>query len=776
MVLAQDDTTSSSAKLLELIRAPKAPERPDAVAPATGVSSGGLAAHGASSNGVPSNGPSVQGGAANGARGSNGSRSFGGSLFGGRGRHSIGVDIGRDAIRMVKIRKKDVGFELLAHESIPIPPGLDPESEPYVALLRAAVTDFSGNGKAPEIWSAVHTERADMTLLTIPKLPRSQVDNAVYWTAKKELAFEDRNVIFDFEYRGPVTEKGAERLAAFVMAVPREDVKARQDMFTRAGVTLTGLMPPPFAVQNVFRKKCLATPDGAWGNLHVGANWSRIDIYRQGDLVFTRVVKTAMAGMEQILQDRLKDRLASRDKAKEAATAPAEASAPVGAGLPLTLEPSTEAKPPELVLTLFDDAPSLVAPSPGPATSSETGEPVLTMGPIGFVGQDGSAGQAGPAVVEASPAARPASPSRPSPDQVGEELVRSLLKSLNQGCATSEDCGVGFMMTSEELIDLLDPAVSRLARQVEMTLKHFRETLGNESVVRLYVSGGLSGSPLFVATLGERLGLPCEVFDPLGARGLRGLVSPESALMPLHERTELAPALGLALSTSAMTPNLLHTYKEKGEERRKALVDRGVILATVAALGVLGGVYAWQRLEAGRLMTTRDALKTEMERFGPTLDLARLAGEAAKAKSTQESVKAYARRNIGLAAISEITTLSPSNLKILSLTLDLGVPGTNGGQGPATPAPKPGAPVTPKTQAKPLAGAQNQARLLKKATIDGIITGDRMMYESVLSGYLVGLQNSPLFSDASVTMRQVETGEAGEDVFRFVMTLVLAEE
>ena len=69
---------------------------------------------------------------------------------------------------------------------------------------------------------------------------------------------------------------------------------------------------------------------------------------------------------------------------------------------------------------------------------------------------------------------------------------------------------------------LLEPAAARLVRQVEMTLKHFRESLGFEAVTKLTVSGMLGASRPFLGYIGEQLGLPCVALDPLGAHADSG--------------------------------------------------------------------------------------------------------------------------------------------------------------------------------------------------------------------------------------------------------------
>ena len=44
--------------------------------------------------------------------------------------------------------------------------------------------------------------------IVIPKVAKKQIENAVYWTIKKETPFDDKDTVFDFEIQREVTEQG----------------------------------------------------------------------------------------------------------------------------------------------------------------------------------------------------------------------------------------------------------------------------------------------------------------------------------------------------------------------------------------------------------------------------------------------------------------------------------------------------------------------------------------------------------------------------------------
>lgn len=431
----------------------------------------------------------------------------------------IGVDISPSRLVCVKVRGQDLDYEVLGTANVPLEAGVEPGTEAFVAVLRQTLSSLCASGEKPRLWAAPQNARINIQYVTIPKVAARQVDNAVFWTAKKEMGFEESSVVFDFERRGEVSEKGAARLGALAYTVDRPVVSRVKDAFVKAGYPLAGLTTDPFAHQSLYRRHAVSGTAGATANLHVGRNWSRLEICENGSLLFMRVIKTSMSGMEQAVLEALQTRRANQTGMSAPAPEPAR--------------------------------PSEVPPEP--ATPVDTGESVvdldsLDLGETGFVLELDTP-------VTPPPAAEPVQVVKAS--SVTLEDARELLECLIFGCEALTPTNPGQGLNESEILSMLEPAASRLVRQVEMTLKHFRESLGFDAVTKLTVSGMLGASRFFIDYIGEQLGLPCSALDPLDAHALKGWIGPElSAPSVVY-----AQALGLALSDNAITPNALFTYK-----------------------------------------------------------------------------------------------------------------------------------------------------------------------------------------------------------------------
>jgi hypothetical protein len=96
-----------------------------------------------------------------------------------------------------------------------------------------------------------------------------------------------------------------------------------------------------------------------------------------------------------------------------------------------------------------------------------------------------------------------------------------------------------------------------------------------------------------------------------------------------------------------------------------------------------------------------------------------------------------------LAVVSEITDLTPENVRLVSLSTQLG-----------------GDP------------ADKKPKKVRELVLNGIVKGDRMILESTLAGYLLELKNSPLFDKPTINKKSFEQNE-GVEVLKFTARLKL---
>ena len=581
---------------------------------------------------------------------------------------TVGVDIGHQALQMVKVEEVAADqWRLVDFRLVPIPATTARGSHEFTNFLKSEMGKFCGTAKGIQIWNLMSSSKVDVRFIKIPKVPRKQLENAVYWTAKRELSFEDMDTILDFEVQSDVVEQGVKKTSVMVYMAPRREVESVVELFADAGYQLSGLAIAPFAIQNLFRTKWMPTYGETLASLYLGREGARIDIYSRGSLILTRDIKTGMNSMVESLVESYIDRKrpSTRDMRWSGA-------APVD----FTITPTQAHK---LIMSLDPDAPAL------------------------------------------------------TPDDAGHDL------------------------SEEDIFDMVRPALDRLVRQVERTFAN----LGGEKVHRVYLSGVVNAYRPLIDYIGEQLGTECGVMDPLDPS--IPFISGLTATATASEKASLAAAVGLALSDNTRTPNLLFTYKAKEKMATVSRVNR-VILLSLAGIIITGlTVFAWQERIASTKKATVSDLNQQLSSLNLMVDTKLILQMAAKDREERRLKKDYGERYFGMALISELSALTPENVRFLKLKSTLGRPEQRAAAG--TKAAEKGSPA-----AKPAEAG------VKTLEIDGIVLGERNMLDGYLSSYVLKLKGSPLVKEATVQKSVIEALQQNKtegEVLHFVLNVKL---
>ena len=609
----------------------------------------------------------------------------------------LGVEMTGELIRMVKLTKSSGRSRSLEFKTVPIPEE-GPDSPELSLVLRLALKEFLGRSDA-DVWAMVPAESSDLRFIQVPKAGKKQLSNAIYWTAKKEAAFDDAEVVFDYELQGEVMEKGTPRYSVLAYTVKREEFEKLRNLFLQAGYPLAGITVPSISMRNLLRSGWMEDGGQAQACLHLGGDFSRLEIFSGGNLQFVRVLKGGLSAMAQSLADGSK------------AFTPAK----------LQAEPETAAK--AEVEAVVPEQPIFPAEISIEIESMSSGPIVHEVKPVGLT----------------------------------VEQARALLESMATGPDSLPEGHPGRSLSTADVLEMLKPAWERLLRQVQMTFSHHAVTLGNEQVGLLRLSGPFGADPGLLEYLGEKLGVSCALLDPLSPENL-GRLQAAAPSLTLGERQPYGLVLGLTESDRAAC-NLLYTFKQKEEEDRVANLNRVVALSWLGVAAVTVGIFVWQQIQAHGKQQVLNGLERQLGEFQPLVDMPLLLGTATKVRSTVDNLRRYGNRHLASAILKDVTELTPENVKLYNISMDLGTPEEQ---------PQFSAEAQAKPGARP---AKQQTRAgLDTLTLEGYIKGDSQILESLLSAYLVRLRTAPLLGEPSVSKRSVELTAAGEDVLRFTLS------
>ncbi len=577
---------------------------------------------------------------------------------------TVGVDIGYTDLRLVKIKQlSGQKWQLLDFKRVPFNFDLSEETPEFDDFLKSALTKFCGPSKELKIWSIMSAVRAEVRYFLIPKVAKKQIEKTVYWKLKREAGFDEKETIFDFRVQDEVIEKGVAKIVVIAYTAPKQEVEETKNLFLRIGFPLAGISIAPFAIQNLLKSGWMPASDQTVTNLHIAHDWSRIDIFLNGNLVMTRGIKTGVNSMIESLMERF------NESKKE-----------------FSLE----------------------------LTGELTGEKERPLAGGFDAGATMDIGQA-----------------------------RKVLFSLNPDSPPLTEEDIGFQLKKEEILEMISPAVGRLVRQVERTFEYYTTTFKVESVGKIYNSGGVHFYGPLIDYIGEKLGIDMETndpFDPAKTSFLGAMTPPES----VFNRAPFVLAVGMALSDNIRTPNFIFTHKDKKKHASITRIKQCIFVAFMLIISISVGSFWWLVSSGEQKKAELARLNQQLDQYGPRVNKDSILQMAARLKKKHQSLKEYSEKLLVIAAIGELSAMSPSNIRLLNITADLGS-----------------------------VSANKSGDAEKRLVVDGIILGKSEMFETSLVGYVMRLEGSPIFSAPAVKKGAIGSyGEEG-DVLHFTIELKL---
>jgi len=218
--------------------------------------------------------------------------------------YNVGVDISSDYIYLAKAAPASDGRYLLVDQkSINYGSKMAKGSFEFTSLLKSVLISFCGNPAKCNIWTMITAEEVNVYHLKIPRVQKKQLENAILWSAKKDISVDEKDVIFDYELQGDIIDQGIPKYSVLAYSAPKAEIEKNKAMFSNIGITLAGITIAPFAIQNIFRSKWLPLGERTIATLFIGNQFSRIDIYRKENLALTRGVKTGTSSMMEAIKE-----------------------------------------------------------------------------------------------------------------------------------------------------------------------------------------------------------------------------------------------------------------------------------------------------------------------------------------------------------------------------------------------------------------------------------------------------------------------------------------
>jgi hypothetical protein len=198
-------------------------------------------------------------------------------------------------------------------------------------------------------------------------------------------------------------------------------------------------------------------------------------------------------------------------------------------------------------------------------------------------------------------------------------------------------------------------------------------------------------------------------------------------------------------------------FRFKDKERKASITRANRIIFAVffVALVVCSGFLLFEIQKAHEKEIAITQLEQQLSKYKPRVDQSLISGMLSSSSRQQQLSRNYVDRYLGMAIISELSSMTPANIRLIDLKVHMAA--LQSGK------------IRANEPKRETASTKEEG---KNVTIEGVVFGDRKALEASLAGYLMKLKSSPMFSQVSVQKSSVEPLRRNE-VLHFVIEMKL---
>jgi type IV pilus assembly protein PilM len=219
-------------------------------------------------------------------------------------RHSaIGIDIGRDKLKLVQFKAHGDGAELLAAATLPatFPQDDNGDASALAGALKKALAKGKFGSRRAVI--SLPNSEINVTPLTLPA-DKPDIAQLVRWEAESFLGYDVENAIIDHVVLGEAKAAGERRLEVLAAAVQKDKVLRVLDLLARAGVMTEAIDIAPLALCR-FLHTIHNGSDGVTAAVDLGARQTHAVIMRNRELRMSRTIEIGSDSLTQAIAEAL---------------------------------------------------------------------------------------------------------------------------------------------------------------------------------------------------------------------------------------------------------------------------------------------------------------------------------------------------------------------------------------------------------------------------------------------------------------------------------------
>lgn len=234
----------------------------------------------------------------------------------------IGIDIGSNSIKLVKLKNGKGGYEIESIGIAPLPPEaiVDNTLMNSSAVVDALKSLFEGLGikNLKDAASSVSGNSVIIRKISLPEMSSEALEEEIQWEAEQYIPFDVNDVNIDFQILEP-DEVDPSKMNVLLVASKKDIINDYQSVFAEAGLKLVLIDVDVFAVQNAFELNYDLDPEEVYAIVNIGANMMNLNVVKKGVSLFNRDVQMGGGGYTEEIQKKMSASSEDAEKMKMSA-------------------------------------------------------------------------------------------------------------------------------------------------------------------------------------------------------------------------------------------------------------------------------------------------------------------------------------------------------------------------------------------------------------------------------------------------------------------------
>jgi type IV pilus assembly protein PilM len=224
-----------------------------------------------------------------------------------KGKLAVGLDIGSSSVKLVQLKEKKGGYQLLGFGAAPLPPEaiVDGALMNSAAIVQA-IQELAGQQKVKtkEVAIGVRGHSVIIKKISMPRMSQEELDESIQWEAEQYIPFDVKDVNIDTQILTPEGD-AAGQMDVLLVAAKKDMINDYTSVCAEAGLTATVVDVDAFAVQNAFEANYDGLSEETVVLVNVGAAVSNINVITRGVTTFTRDITMGGNAFTEEIQKQL---------------------------------------------------------------------------------------------------------------------------------------------------------------------------------------------------------------------------------------------------------------------------------------------------------------------------------------------------------------------------------------------------------------------------------------------------------------------------------------